>query len=44
MAKNLHHFLEDEQYRAYSLLVLWEGDTTEKFDKAAYQQGMKELE
>jgi hypothetical protein len=35
---------EDEQYHAYSLLILWDGGTTEKFDKAAYRQGVEELE
>ena len=35
---------EDEQYHAYSLLILWDGGTTEKFDRAAYRQGVEELE
>ena len=35
---------EEEQYHAYSLLILWDGGTTEKFDKAAYRQGVEELE
>ena len=35
---------EEEQYHAYSLLILWDGGTTEKFDKAAYRQGLQELE
>jgi hypothetical protein len=35
---------EDEQYHAYSLLILWDGGTTEKVDRAAYRQGVEELE
>jgi hypothetical protein len=35
---------EEEQYHAYSLLILWDGGRTETFDKAAYRQGVKELE
>ena len=35
---------EEEQYRAHSLLILWEGGTTEKLDRAAYRQGVEELE
>jgi hypothetical protein len=35
---------EEEPYSAYSLLILWEGGTTEKVDKAAYRQGVEELE
>ena len=35
---------EEEQYHAYSLLILWDGGTTEKVDRAAYRQGVEELE
>ena len=34
---------KDERYRAYFLLILWDGGTSEKFDKAAYQQAVEEL-
>jgi hypothetical protein len=35
---------EEEPYGAYALLILWEGGTTEKVNKAAYQQGVEEQE
>jgi hypothetical protein len=35
---------EEEQYHAYSLLILWDGGTTEKVDRAAYREGVEELE
>jgi hypothetical protein len=35
---------EEGPYSAYSLLILWDGGTTEKVNKAAYRQGVKELE
>jgi len=35
---------EEEQYHAYSLLILWEGGTTEKVDQVAYRQGVEALE
>jgi hypothetical protein len=35
---------EQEPYGAYSLLILWEGGTTEKVDKAVYRQGVEALE
>jgi hypothetical protein len=35
---------EEPDDGAYSLLILWEGGTTEKVNKAAYRQGVEELE
>jgi hypothetical protein len=35
---------EEELYGAYAVLILWEGGTTEKVNKAAYQQGVEERE
>ena len=35
---------EGEPYGAYALLILWDGGTTEKVDKAAYRQRVEALE
>ena len=35
---------EEGPYGAYALLVLWDGGTTEKVNKAAYQQGIEKRE
>ena len=35
---------EEGPYGAYSLLILWDGGTTEKVNKAAYRQGVEEQE
>jgi len=35
---------EEGPYGAYALLILWDGGTTEKVNKAAYRQGVEEQE